>query len=145
MTIWQKGEILKIRVYADTNLFIRFFTGEPASQAHESKKFLEQVSKGKYELFVCDLIFAEIIYVLESVYQLDRNAVVEKMLAIIETSNTVIENRRIILRALDLYEEKNIDFIDAYLVSHSVKNNCTIIFTFDKDFKKINFIDKIIP
>ena len=145
MTIWQKGEILKIRVYADTNLFIRFFTGEPASQAHESKEFLEQVSKGKYELFVCDLIFAEIIYVLESVYQLDRNAVVEKMLAIIETSNTVIENRRIILRALDLYEEKNIDFIDAYLVSHSVKNNCTIIFTFDKDFKKINFIDKIIP
>ena len=136
---------MKTRVYADTNLFIRFFTGEPVSQARESKKFLDQVSKGKYELFVCDLIVAEIIYVLESVYHLDRNAVVEKMLAIIETSNTIIENRHIILRALDLYEEKNIDFIDAYLISHSVKNNCTIIFTFDKDFKKINFIDKIIP
>jgi len=136
---------LKNRVYADTNLFIRFFTGDPDNQAQESRKFLNQVSRGKYGLFICDLIIAEIIYVLESIYHLDRNAVVEKILAIAETDNTIIENRQVILRALDLYEEKNIDFIDAYLASHSVKNNCDTIFTFDRDFKKIDFIKKIIP
>jgi len=136
---------LKARVYADTNLFIRFFTGEPESQARESKKFLAQVSKGKYELFVCDLIVTEIIYVLESVYHLGRNAIVEKILAIVETGNTVMENRQIILRALDLYEEKNIDFIDAYLASHLAKNNCSTVFTFDSDYKKLDFIEKITP
>jgi len=136
---------LKNRVYADTNLFIRFFTGDSDNQSQESKKFLNQVSRGKYELFICDLIIAEIIYVLESIYHLDRNAVVEKILAIAEIDNAVIENRSIILKALDLYEEKNIDFIDAYLASHSVKNNCDTVFTFDKDFKKIDFIKKIIP
>ncbi|MBM3702910.1 MAG: type II toxin-antitoxin system VapC family toxin [Actinobacteria bacterium] len=137
--------MLKNRVYADTNLFIRFFTGDSDNQSQESKKFLNQVSRGKYELFICDLIIAEIIYVLESIYHLDRNAVVEKILAIAEIDNAVIENRSIILKALDLYEEKNIDFIDAYLASHSVKNNCDTVFTFDKDFKKIDFIKKIIP
>ena len=136
---------MKNRVYADTNLFIRFFTGDSDMQAQESRKFLNQVSRGKYELFICDLIIAEIIYVLESIYHLDRNAVVEKILAIAETDNTIIENRQVILRALDLYEEKNIDFIDAYLASHSVKNNCDTVFTFDKDFRKIDFINKIIP
>ena len=136
---------MKNRVYADTNLFIRFFTGDPDNQTQESRKFLNQVSRGKYELFICDLIIAEIIYVLESIYHLDRNAVVEKILAIVETDNTIIENRQVILRALDLYEEKNIDFIDAYLASHSVKNNCDTIFTFDRDLKKIDFIKKIIP
>jgi len=136
---------LKNRVYADTNLFIRFFTGDSDNQSQESKKFLNQVSKGKYELFVCDLIVAEIIYVLESIYHLDRNEVVEKILAIAETDNTIIENRQVILGALDLYEEKNIDFIDAYLASHSIKNNCDTVFTFDKDFRKIDFIKKIIP
>ena len=136
---------MKNRVYADTNLFIRFFTGDPDNQAQESRKFLNQVSRGKYELFICDLIIAEIIYVLESIYHLDRNAVVEKILAIVETDNTIIENRQVILRTLDLYEEKNIDFIDAYLASHSVKNNCDTIFTFDRDLKKIDFIKKIIP
>lgn len=136
---------MKNRVYADTNLFIRFFTGDSDNQSQESKKFLNQVSRGKYELFICDLIIAEIIYVLESIYHLDRNAVVEKILAIAEIDNAVIENRSIILKALDLYEEKNIDFIDAYLASHSVKNNCDTVFTFDKDFKKIDFIKKIIP
>ena len=136
---------MKNRVYADTNLFIRFFTGDSDNQSQESKKFLDQVSKGKYELFVCDLIVAEIIYVLESIYHLDRNEVVEKILAIAETDNTIIENRQVILGALDLYEEKNIDFIDAYLASHSIKNNCDTVFTFDKDFRKIDFINKIIP
>ncbi|MBC8387312.1 MAG: PIN domain-containing protein [Actinobacteria bacterium] len=136
---------MKNRVYGDTNLFIRFFTGEPDKQAQESRKFLDQVSRGKYELFICDLIIAEIIYVLESIYNLDRYAVVEKILAIVETDNAVIENRQVILRALDLYEEKNIDFIDAYLASHSVKNNCDTVFTFDRDLKKIDFIKKIIP
>ena len=136
---------MKNRVYADTNLFIRFFTGDSDNQSQESKKFLDQVSKGKYELFVCDLIVAEIIYVLESIYHLDRNEVVEKILAIAETDNTIIENRQVILGALDLYEEKNIDFIDAYLASHSIKNNCDTVFTFDKDFRKIDFIKKIIP
>lgn len=136
---------MKNRVYADTNLFIRFFTGDSDNQSQESKKFLDQVSKGKYELFVCDLIVAEIVYVLESIYHLDRNEVVEKILAIAETDNTIIENRQVILGALDLYEEKNIDFIDAYLASHSIKNNCDTVFTFDKDFRKIDFIKKIIP
>jgi len=64
---------------------------------------------------------------------------------IAEIDNAVIENRSIILKALDLYEEKNIDFIDAYLASHSIKNNCDTVFTFDKDFRKIDFINKIIP
>lgn len=136
---------MKNRVYADTNLFIRFFTGDPDNQAQESRKFLDQVSRGKYELYVCDLIIAEIIYVLESIYHLDRYSIVEKILAIAEIDNTVIENRQVVLKALDLYEEKNIDFIDAYLVSHSVKNNCDTVFTFDRDFKKIDFIKKIIP
>ena len=132
------------KVYADTNLFIRFFTGVPESQAEKSRKFLEQVSRGKYELFICDLIIAEIIYILESIYNLERSGVVEKIIAVAEIDNAVIENRSIVLRALDLYEEKNIDFIDAYLAYHLKKNNCDTIFTFDKSFKKIDFINKII-
>ncbi len=136
---------MKSRVYADTYIFIRFLTDDPVIQAQKSKRFLDQVTVGKYELFVCDLIIAEIIYVLESIYDLDRSSIVEKILAIAEIDNTVIENRSIILRALDLYEEKNIDFIDAYLASHSIKNNCNTIITFDKDFKKIDSIKQIIP
>ncbi len=136
---------MKNRVYADTNLFIRFFTGKPENQAEKSRKFLEQVSKGRYELFICDLIIAEIIYVLESIYNLDRSGIVEKIVAIAEIDNAVIENRGVILRALDLYEEKKIDFIDAYMACHAQKNNCDTISTFDKDFKRIDFINKIVP
>ncbi|MEA2015323.1 MAG: PIN domain-containing protein [Actinomycetota bacterium] len=135
---------MRNKVYADTNLFIRFFTGEPADQAEESRKFLNKVSDEEYELFICDLVIAEIIYVLESVYNLEKTEVVEKIFAIAEINNTVIENRRVVLKALDFYEEKNIDFIDAYIAGHMAKNNCSKIFSFDSDFKRIDFIKKII-
>jgi len=136
---------LKNRIYADTNLFIRLFTNSPPEQAEKSKIFLRQVVSGNYELFVCDLIIAEIVYVLDSLYSLNRREIVEKIIAIAEIDNTVLENRLIILSALNLYEKNNIDFVDAYLASHAKKNGCDQIVTFDKDFKKLDFIKQINP
>jgi len=131
---------LKERLYADTNLFIRFLTNEPPDQAEKARRLLRNISNGKYELYICDLVTAEIIYVLESVYHLTKKEVAEKLLAIAEHENVIMENQTIILNALELYTEKNLDFTDAYLVCHALKSGYDKICTFDEDFKKVNLI-----
>ena len=45
-----------------------------------------------------------------------------------------MENRSIILKALDLYEMKGFDFIDTYIIQHSVAGSCKNISTFDKGY-----------
>lgn len=59
---------------------------------------------------------------------------------IIRPRDIIIENKSIIVNALNYYKDKNINFNDAYLASHAIKNNTNKVFTFDIDFKKIEEI-----
>ena len=124
-------------VYADTNMFIRFFTSNPEEQSEIVNRFFIKVSLREVELLVCDLVISEIVYVLERVYKVSRNEIYEKIHSILNMENIVIENRSVIVNALSYYKDKNINFNDAYIASHAIKNNINKVFTFDNDFKKI--------
>jgi predicted nucleic-acid-binding protein len=134
---------MKERIYADTNIFIRFFTDDMPEHTKISKKILNGLLEDKYELYICDLVFAEIVYVLESYYKLTKKNILEKMFAILKFKNLVVENKSIIIEALEIYDEKNIDFTDAYMACHARKASCNKIFSFDKDFKGIDFLKVI--
>ena len=124
-------------IYADTNMFIRFFTSNPEEQSEMANRFFIKVSLKEAELFVCDIVISEIVYVLERIYKVNRNEIYEKIHSILNMENTIIENRSIIVNALSYYKDKNINFNDAYIASHAIKNNINKVFTFDNDFKKI--------
>ena len=132
---------MKERIYADTNIFIRFFADDMPEQTKISKKILKGLLEDKYELYVCNLVFAEIVYVLESYYKLDKKDILDKMFAILKFKNLVVENKSIIAEALEIYNEKNIDFTDAYMACHARKAGCNRLFSFHKDFTKINFLE----
>ena len=131
---------MKERIYADTNIFIRFFADDMPEQTRISKRILNGLLEDKYELYLCDLVFAEIVYVLESYYKLEKKDILEKMFAILKFKNLLVENKSIIIEALDIYHDKNIDFTDAYMACHARKAGCNKIFSFDKDFDRINFL-----
>jgi len=82
---------MKERIYVDTNVFIRYLTNDTPEQAEQSKNLFKQAEEGCYELFICDLVAAEIIYVLESVYKISKKDTAKKMLAIIKLTNVVLE------------------------------------------------------
>lgn len=124
-------------IYADTNMFIRFFTSNPEEQSEIVNRFFIKVSLKEAELFVCDIVISEIVYVLERVYKVNRNEIYEKIHSILNMENIITENRSIIVNALNYYKDKNINFNDAYIASHAIKNNINKVFTFDNDFKKI--------
>ena len=134
---------MKERIYVDTNVFIRYLTNDSPEQAEQSKNLFKQAEEGRYELFICDLVAAEIIYVLESVYKISKKDTSEKLLAIIRLTNVVLENKSIMLDALEFYEEENLDFTDAYQICHARKSGHRKVFSFDKDFKKIDFIELV--
>jgi len=124
-------------IYADTNMFIRFFTSNPEKQSETVNRFFIKVSLKEIELYVCDIVISEIVYVLERVYKVSRNEICEKIHSILNMENMVIENRSVIVNALNYYKDKNINFNDAYIASHAIRNNINKVFTFDNDFKKI--------
>ncbi len=66
-------------VFVDTNVLIRHLTGEPQDQGRRATAFLARSD----ELLLVDLVVAEVVYVLESFYEIARQEVARLTRAIV--------------------------------------------------------------
>jgi predicted nucleic acid-binding protein len=57
-----------LSAFVDTNILVRHLTGDPPEQARRASSFLAQAE----ELLLTDLVAAEVVYVLESFYEVPR-------------------------------------------------------------------------
>jgi len=118
----------------DTNLVVRFLTRDSVEQAGKVRKLLGNSSKASLEL--SDLILAEIIYVLLSVYKLSKEDVVDKVSLLVELKSIKC-NKKLIRKALDLYKNNAISFVDAYLGATVLVGRNKALYTFDRKLLKI--------
>ena len=130
-------------VYADTNIFLRYLTNEPEGLSEKVSNFFNEMESGKYRLFVCDLVVSELVYVLEKVFEIPKKEICEKVKILMLKKNIILENSQIIFKALEVYRDFNINFVDAYIYSHSSNNGVKKYFSFDNHFKKFNNIELV--
>lgn len=121
----------KEAVFVDTNIFLRYLTNDNPI-ADKIDKYFKQAVKGEIKLTTSELVIAEIIWVLESYYEFPKDKIVEMASKIINTKGIAVINSDMLLAALDIYAEKNIDFIDAFNISLMKKMNLINILTLDK-------------
>jgi len=83
--------------------------------------------------------------VLESYYGLDRKTIREKVEKVLNTRNLECAGREIILNALALYEEKGIDYADAYNAFILKINAITEVYSYDKHYDRVGWLKRIEP
>ena len=127
--------------FVDTNVLIRHLTGDPPAQARRATTFLEQAD----ELLLPDLIVAEVVYVLESFYEVDRTRVAELVRAIIGFPAMVLIDEPVLLRALEVYEVNRLDFADSYLVATAEASGVGVIASFDRSIDRVPTVTRIEP
>lgn len=118
--------------FIDTNLFIRYLTNDDPQKADRVEKLLRQAGSGEIKLITVEIILAEIVWVLESYYNLEKASIAEMLKAILATPGLEVLNGKIVANALPYYENQNIDFVDAYAVALMGKLANTGIYSFDK-------------
>lgn len=123
----------------DTNILVRLLTAEPPAQAEQVRKLFELVDQGEIEPQIPALIVAEAVYVLQSFYKFARQDIAQSMKAILDAPTLAVESQDVVLRALDLYSERNIAFADAYIASLAESSGAEII-SFDTDYDKIKTV-----
>jgi predicted nucleic-acid-binding protein len=104
-----------VSAFVDTNVLIRHLTGDPPGQAAQATRLLSQAG----QLLLPDLIVTEVVYVLESFYEVPRPRVAELVRAIIAFPAIEVADEPVLLRALEVYEVHRLDFADAYLVAEA--------------------------
>jgi len=118
--------------FVDTNLFIRYLTNDDPIKADRVEKMLDQAGRQKIKLVTAEIVLAEVVWVLESYYTLEKKQITEMLKAILATPGLEVLNRKLVEKALQLYANQNIDFVDAYIVALMEKLKISGIYSFDK-------------
>ncbi len=132
--------------FVDTNLFVRYLTDDDSEKADRVEALLNKASDGKVQLVTSDLILVELIWVLESSYKMKPGEITPMIRAIMATPGLQVINAELISRALDHYENMNVDIVDAYIAALMKKLNITDVFSFDrKHLSRISDLNRIVP
>ena len=130
------------KVVIDTNLFVRYLINDDQKKAEAVDNLLDKAVKGELRIIVPSVVIAELVWVLESFYQLKADAILELVEAIINTSGLDVTDKSTVISALRLYKNRNIDFIDAWIIEFAKERGIKTIYTFDKKhFRDIEGIE----
>jgi len=130
-----------LTAFLDTNVLIRHLTGDPPAQARRATAFLARAD----ELLLPDLIVAEVVYVLESFYELDRGEVAKLARSIIAFPTILVADETLLLRALEVYEVDRLDFTEAYLVASAETSGVPLIASFDRTTDRVATVRRLEP
>ena len=123
----------------DTNILLRFITGEPADQAKEVAGLVAAAEAGKVRLAVLPMVLAEAVFVLTGFYEHPRSKVAEVLSHLISSPGFQNDEPERMLHALRLFGAGKLDFVDCYLAAASIREGRTLI-SFDRDLAKLHAI-----
>jgi predicted nucleic-acid-binding protein len=118
-------------IILDTNYYIRFLVRDNEKMYEDSTKYFEDLESSLIEVYLPDLILAEIVYVLTKVYELPRFDVATALQSIIAIDALSMDNKWLTLTTLELFSTENLDFADCFLLGYSQLTDYDVM-TFDK-------------
>ena len=101
------------RLLLDTNVIIRFLTGDHLTHSPRSRNLFVRAAEGEVTLVLTDLALAETAWVLESFYSLDRAEITAALKGIVESTGIEVQDKRILLSALQNFGQTGVNFVDA--------------------------------
>ena len=112
----------------DTNYIIRYLMNDNIKMADIAEEILTTKN-----VFIANEILAEVVYVLFGVYKISKKDIANQLLELIKYDNVVVSNYSVINEALNIFKNKNLDFVDCILCAYAKQDE---IITFDKKLNK---------
>ena len=120
---------------ADANTMIRCIIGDDEQKINE----LQEIRSTQKIIYTVEVI-AEVVYVLSKVYNVSRKDTSDAIQRVLKARNIVCHNYGIAQKALQLFADNNLDFVDnillAYHQLHGIK-----IYSYDR--KLMNAISRL--
>jgi len=102
----------------DTNIIIRFLVGDNQEHLEIATEIFTKIEDGLIEVEVLDSVLMEALFVLIKFYKLPKSEVVLDLKKILSLRG-VVGDKVILIEALNILENKNIDFVDAFICAKS--------------------------
>ena len=129
----------------DANVVLRYLTKDPPEMAEAALKIFNEAKDGKISLSIIPITVAEVVWVLESFYGYSKRQISETMTQFLLCEGLKVESLDLLIGALTLYDEKNLDFADAILAMTALRTGPKIIYSFDRHLNRVEGLKRLEP
>jgi predicted nucleic acid-binding protein len=133
--------------FIDANVFIRYLTRDDPEKAQACLELFQKAQQKEITITTSESVIAEVVYVLSSkrLYNLPREEIRKLLYPFLLLPGLTLTNRKMYLRALDLYATCPIDFEDALIVAQMERQKITEVYSYDRDFDQVAGITRLEP
>lgn len=121
----------------DTNIFLRFITGDRSEYGLKARELFKQAQKGEYEIYLDELVFGEVVWTLQSFYKYSRSEIYNNLNIFFDFDFVINPRKKILKKTLETYASTNLSFSDCWIYELS-KSKSLELETFDKELQKYN-------
>jgi predicted nucleic acid-binding protein len=129
----------------DANVILRYLTQDPPVMAEAARKIFDEARSGKESLAIIPITVAEVVGVLESFYGYSKKQIAETMTQFLMCEGLEVESLDLLIGALSLYHEKNLDFGDAVLAITALQKGPKVIYSFDRHLNRVDGLKRLEP
>ena len=114
----------------DANIILRYVLDDHAELSARAKKLIgENIVETPIETL------CEVVYVLSRVYGVAPKYIADTLLDFYENTNCILTHRDAVIRGIEYFGEKNLDFVDCILAGYYEAENINV-HTFDAKLEK---------
>ena len=117
--------------FIDANVILRYVLNDHAELSPKAKKLIdENIVETPIEAL------CEVVFVLLRTYGIARKDIADTLLDFYENTNCTPPHREAVIRGIEYFGDKNLDFVDCILAGYYEVENITI-HTFDAKLEKL--------
>jgi predicted nucleic acid-binding protein len=117
----------------DTNVLVRHLIGEPPDQARRATARLRH----EEELLLLSPVLAEVVFVMESIYEQPRDVIAIAALSLLALPAIVAPEGRVLVDALLTYQMTRTHFVDSYIAAVARRSGIQRVVSFDRGFDRV--------
>lgn len=125
----------------DTNILLRFLLKDDEQQAALAYSLFKQVEQRGEKLFVPIIVVLEMIWVLESAYDISRQEIVASISDLLSMPILAFETQPAVQMFVVSTQQNNFDLSDLLLAHSAAYSHCEKVYTFDKKASKFNLFE----
>jgi len=126
---------MKKTALLDANVIIRFLLNDHPKLSLQAKKFFSQAEKGLINLYLDEVVLAEVIWTLSSFYKIKKTEIIDRLKTLLAQDWLVNPKKELLLEALGAYRRANLDYIDCWILVVSKSLGVTLE-TFDQKLSR---------
>ena len=120
----------------DTNVLVRFLVRDDEHQADKVYGRFKKAEAEKEVFFVSPLVVLELFWVLESVYEVPRENILDAVEALMAMPILDFGIQRVVRNCIIAARDTNMDLADLLIACHAMSSGCDGVITFDKKAAK---------